>query len=156
MKVISLITFSLISLIGWTQSVKEVDNGIFVEFPTQPEYSVKNDVGSFQSKTSNCFYMVLIQRGIIPNYDKYVIAKKNWSSEELKKVEDSFLDNAIKGKLEYSGSKGEIEPIKIGNYSGRKLSQTVKIQDFVFCENQEFKILVVSSFPSVETKEICK
>ncbi len=31
------------------------------------------------------------------------------------------MDNAVKGKLDYSGNKGAISAIKIGKYSGRKI-----------------------------------
>ena len=103
------------------QVIKEVDNGIFVAFPYTPEYAVNSNVTSFTSLTENCLFIVMVQR-TIPDYDKYVLAKKNWTSAELKTIEDSFLDGAVKGKLEYTGNKGKVKEISKGPYSGREIS----------------------------------
>ena len=65
--------------------------------------------------------MTIVQRNIIPNYAQYVQAKKKWSNAEIKKVENSFLDNAVKGKLDYTGNKGTISEISIGSFNGRKI-----------------------------------
>jgi hypothetical protein len=66
--------------------------------------------------------MVIVQRNFIPNYPQYLIAQKKWSESERKKTINSFLDNAVKGKLDYTGNLGDVSEIKIGKYYGRKLS----------------------------------
>jgi hypothetical protein len=116
----SLLILSCISLLN-AQTKKEVDNGIFVTFPVSPEYKTTTAASTYVGKTENCLFMVIIQRNAIPNYAEYVKAKQDWTDAEIEKVENSFLDNAVKGKLDYSGNKGIVSTIKIGKYSGRKI-----------------------------------
>lgn len=116
---ILLLLFSVLQLNAQTK--KEVDNGIFVIFPVAPEYKTTTTASTYVVKTENCLFMALIQRNAIPNYATYVKAKQKWTDAEIEKVENSFLDNAVKGKLDYSGNKGTVSIIKIGKYSGRKI-----------------------------------
>ncbi len=103
------------------QTKKEVENGLFVTFPIYPEYKTNTQGTSYVGKTKNCFFMTLVLR-VIPNYHQYVIAKKKWTQSEIKEVEDSFLDNAVKGKVDYTGNKyTRSSEIKISEYRGRKV-----------------------------------
>lgn len=124
MKHFILITITLLCSILETnaQTKKEIDNGLFVTFPSEPEYKTTNSASTFVTKTENCLFMVLIQRNAIPNYDEYVKAKQKWSASEIAKVENSFLDNAVKGKLDYTGNSGKVNSIKIGKFNGREIS----------------------------------
>lgn len=103
------------------QTKKEVENGLFVVFPATPEYQVNLEATSYAAKTKNCLFAVIVLRNKIPNYFQYVQAKKNWTESEIKKVEDSFLDNAVNGKLDYTGNKGTVSEIRIGEYCGRRI-----------------------------------
>lgn len=121
MKNFILILFFFFSLTAFAQSIKEIENGIFVTFPTTVEYQASTQATTYVGKTDNCLFMTMVLRNQIPNYPKYVQAKKKWTSTEIKKVEDSFLDNAVKGKLDYTGNKGTVSEIKIGEFSGRRI-----------------------------------
>ena len=121
MKKYLLILFSLSTFFCFSQIQKEVENGIFVSFPNSPTYKTVQNASTFSSKTENSLLMVLIQRNVIPDYPNYVLAQKKWTATERKKVADSFLDNAVKGKLDYTGNTGNVSEIKIGNLYGRKL-----------------------------------
>ena len=122
MKKYLLILFSLSTFFCFSQIQKEVENGIFVSFPNSPTYKTVQNSSTFSSKTESSLMMVLIQRNIIPDYPNYLLAQKKWTENERKKVADSFLDNAVKGKLDYTGNTGNVSEIKIGNFYGRKLS----------------------------------
>lgn len=119
---LSILSFLLIDLNTNAQTKKEIDNGLFVTFPNEPEYNITSTNSSFVAKTENGIYMVLIQRNAIPNYAEYLDAKRKWSVSEEEKIESLFLDNAIKGKLDYTGSKGTVNSIKVGKFSGRSVS----------------------------------
>lgn len=121
MKQILTILLLLFSLTIFSQVKKEVDNGIFVTFPIPPEYQANTQATTYAEKTENCFFMTVVLRNQIPNYPLYVQAKRKWTKAEIKKVEDSFLDNAVIGKLGYTGNKGNVTEIKIGEFSGRKI-----------------------------------
>lgn len=112
----------LFTFLCFSQIQKEVENGIFVSFPNSPTYKAVQNASTFSSKTENSLMMVIIQRNIIPDYSNYALAQKKWTIAERKKVADSFLDNAVKGKLDYTGNTGNVSEIKIGKYYGRKLS----------------------------------
>lgn len=114
--IILLFTFQLNA-----QTIKEVDNGIFVTFPITPEYKLTPAASTYVCKTENCLFIVIIQRNVVPNYVEYMVAKKKFTEAEIQKIEDGFLDNTVKGKLEYTGNKGTISSIKIGKYNGRKI-----------------------------------
>lgn len=103
------------------QTKKEIDNGIFVTFPVDPSYTTTTTVSNFVAKTASCLVMVIILRNVIPNYAEYVKARQNWTDAEIDKVESAFLDNAVKGKLNYTGNKGTVSIIKLGKYNGRKI-----------------------------------
>ena len=123
MKQIFTITFFLVnSCFCFSQIQKEVDNGIFVNFPNTPTYKTVQNASTFSSKTESSLVMVLIQRNVIPDYPNYLLAQKKWTENERKKIANSFLDNAVKGKLDYTGNTGNVSEIKIGNFYGRKLS----------------------------------
>jgi len=118
--VFSVFIFLAISIFG--QGIKkEVENGIFVTFPSTPEYQTTAEASSYTAKTTNCYYMVLIQRNAIPNYAEFVKAEKTWTEAQKKQFRDALLDNAVKGKLDYTGSKGNISNVKIGDYYGRNV-----------------------------------
>lgn len=117
-----LFLFCLSTLFCFSQVQKEVENGIFVSFPDSPTYKTVQNASTYTSKTDNCFFMVIVQRNMIPDYPNYLLAQKKWTATERKKVIDSFLDSAVKGKLDYTGNSGEVSEIKIGNFYGRKLS----------------------------------
>lgn len=110
-----------IGLIGFSQTQKEVENGIFVTFPTNVEYQANLNATTYIGKTENCFFMSIVLRNQIPNYAQYIQAKKKWTNSEIKKVEDSFLDNAIKGKFDYTGNNGTVKEIQVGEFNGRKV-----------------------------------
>ncbi|MGY0393338.1 hypothetical protein ACW5R3_12370 [Bizionia sp. KMM 8389] len=118
-KLIIIIVFC--SLNTFSQTKKEIDNGIFITFPVTPEYKANQKATSYIGKTENCFFITMILRNQIPNYVQYVKAKKNWTKEETKKVESSFLNNAVKGKLDYTGNKGLVKDIKVGEFNGRMI-----------------------------------
>ena len=122
MKKYLLILLSLSTFFCFSQIQKEVENGIFVSFPNSPTYKTVQNSSTFSSKTESSLMMVLIQRNIIPDYPNYVLAQKKWTENERKKIANSFLDNAVKGKLDYTGNTGNVSEIKIGNFYGRKLS----------------------------------
>lgn len=115
------VLLAIISFSVYSQTQKEVENGIFVTFPNTPEYKATTQATTYIVKTENCLFMTIVQRNIIPNYAQYVQAKKKWTTAEIKKVEDAFLDNSVKGKLDYTGNKGTVSEIKIGEFSGRKI-----------------------------------
>jgi len=118
---LTIILMTLSTVIALGQTTKEVDNELFVTFPTTPEYQANTEATSYVAKSANCLFMSLVLRNQIPNYDQYVMAKRKWTQSEIKKVEDSFLDNAAQGKLDYTGSKGIIKEIQIGKFSGREI-----------------------------------
>lgn len=121
-KLLILCFLALVSNLIFGQNTKEVENGIFVTFPTSPAYTLTSKTPAYTSKTENCLFIVLIQPNIIPNYDKYLESKKNWTPNELKTVEDSFLDGAVKGKLDYTGNKGQVLEIRKGPFNAREVS----------------------------------
>lgn len=122
MKKYFIFIFCLSTFFCFSQVQKEVENGIFVNFPNSPTYKTVQNSSSFSTKTENSLLMVIVQRNFIPNYPQYLIAQKKWSESERKKTINSFLDNAVKGKLDYTGNLGDVSEIKIGKYYGRKLS----------------------------------
>lgn len=115
-----LLLFLSISAI-YGQVKKEIENGIFITFPNEPKYQATTQATTYIASTENCLFISIVQRNVIPNYPQFLKDKKNWSNEQLKKVEDSFLDNAVKGKLDYTGNQGEVSDIKVGDFRGRKI-----------------------------------
>ena len=122
MKKYFIFLFCLLTSFYFSQVQKEVENGIFVNFPNSPKYKNVQNASTLSSKTENSLMMVIVQRNFIPDYPNYIIAQKKWSENERKKVADTFLDNAVRGKLEYTGNKGNVSETKIGKYYGRKIS----------------------------------
>ncbi|MDL2254838.1 hypothetical protein LJB78_00965 [Bacteroidales bacterium OttesenSCG-928-J16] len=103
---------------------KEVENGIFVEFPNTPDYYVNQGSPVYTAVTESVICMVIIQRDMIPFYAQFALEEKNWTEKEKKEIRDVLLDNAVKGALDYTGSAGNSQEIKIGNYYGRKINYT--------------------------------
>ena len=118
--ILFLLTLTTSLIFGQTE--KEIENGIFVTFPTNPQYQANADATSYIATTDNCIFMGMVLRSQIPNYPQYVQARKKWTTSEIKMVEDSFLDNAVKGKLDYIGKQNSSSSeIKIGDFRGRKM-----------------------------------
>lgn len=122
MKRYFLLIFCISSFLCFSQVQKEVDNGIFVSFPNSPTYKAVQNATTFSSKTENSIMMVIVQRNFVPDYPNFLIAQKKWTAIERKKIADTFLDNVVKGKLDYTGNTANVSEIKLGNFFGRKLS----------------------------------
>jgi hypothetical protein len=122
MKQILTFLFLSFSHIFFSQIQKEVDNGIFVTFPSTPVYSTTQNISTFSAKTTNSFFMVIIQRNAVPDYANYHKAEKTWTESERKKVADAGLDSFVKEKLAYTGNTGNVSEVKYGKFYGRKLS----------------------------------
>jgi hypothetical protein len=115
--------FSTLNISIYSQQVKkEVENGIYVDFPNNPKYSVTQEAGTYTARTENALYTVVIQYNMIPNYHQFVLEEQSWTEKEKKQVRDVLLDNVIKGVLAYTGATGNPIEIKIGSYYGRKIS----------------------------------
>ena len=105
------------------QVKKEVDNGVFVTFPSDPTYNPAYPASVYMTATENCVLMAMIQRNAIPSdmYSEYIKAKQHMSNAEIEKIESGFLDNAVKGMVDLQGNTGVVKPIKVGKYSGREV-----------------------------------
>ncbi|MDM1384529.1 hypothetical protein HX024_17865 [Myroides marinus] len=103
------------------QNKKEVTDGIFVTFPSTPEYKALQGNLTYSGKTENALYMAIVVKNVIPNYSEYVQAQKTWSEKEKQQIIDALLDNAVRGKLDYTDSQGSSNKIKKGNYQGRTI-----------------------------------
>ena len=116
-----LILFFYTWVSAFSQEKKEVENGLYITFPTTVTYNLIQDNATYMAKTDNCIFMAIVQRNVIPDYEVYIEAQKKWSEAEKKKVIDNLLDNAVKGKLDYTGNKGTIEDFKVGDFNGRRV-----------------------------------
>ena len=114
--IITLFTsFSLFS-----QVRKEVENGIWVTFPKNPQYSMTQGARQYIAKTDNAVCMV--QSIDLPQRSQYLVAERNFSEAEKKEVADSFLNNYTQGVMASSGNTAQVSPIKKGTHYGRKIS----------------------------------
>ncbi|SFN09708.1 hypothetical protein SAMN05421741_101110 [Paenimyroides ummariense] len=111
----------LISYISFSQVRKEVDNGIFVTFPTVPTYTIKGYVTTYSKITENVSYAVSVIRDAFPKYDEYLKAQINFTSSEKALVTNNFLNGLVEGTLKQSDAEGTTKDIKIGQYSGKKV-----------------------------------
>ena len=111
--------FLLLTLNTYSQHTIEVENNVFVEFPIEPEYKATIESSSYVAGTENCIFMVIIQKDQIPNYKEFATARRNWTEAEYKSVVDVFLDNAVEGKLAYTGNTGDVTELKKGEFYGR-------------------------------------
>ena len=113
--IITLFTsFSLFS-----QVRKEVENGIWITFPKNPQYSVKQGIQQYITQTDNVVCMV--QSIDLPQRSQYLIAERNFSETEKKEVADSFLKNYTQRVMASSGNTARISPIKKGAHYGRRI-----------------------------------
>ena len=120
MKNILLIITSFTFLSLFSQVRKEVENGIWVTFPKNPQYSVTQGIQQYITQTDNVVCMV--QSIDLPQRSQYLIAERNFSEAEKKKVADSFLNNYTQGVMASSGNTAQVSPIKKGTHYGRKIS----------------------------------
>ena len=120
MKNILLIITLFTSLSLFSQVRKEVENGIWVTFPKNPQYSVAQGARQYIVKTDNAVCMV--QSVDLPQRTQYLAAERNFSETQKKEVADSFLNNYTQGVMASSGNTAQISPIKKGAHYGRKIS----------------------------------
>lgn len=116
-----LFSFFFFSSLVVAQNKKEVTDGIFITFPSTPEYRALQGNLTYSGKTENALYMAIVVKNVIPNYSEYVQAQKTWSEKEKQQIIDALLDNAVRGKLDYNGSTGSSSKIKKGKYNGREI-----------------------------------
>jgi len=110
--------FSSISL--FSQVRKEVENGIWITFLKNPQYSVAQGTRQYITQTDNAVYMM--QSIDLPQRSQYLVAERNFSEAEKKEVADSFLNNYTQGAMASSGNTAQVSPIKKGTHYGRKIS----------------------------------
>lgn len=121
MKILITVLVLLTSYISSSQVRKEVDNGIFVTFPSAPTYTAQSYVTTYSKITDNVSYAVSIIRDAFPKYEEYLKAQKSMSASEKALVTDNFLNNMVEGVLKQSEAKGNSKDIKIGKYVGKKI-----------------------------------
>lgn len=120
MKNILLIITLFTSFSLFSQVRKEVENGIWVTFPKNPQYSVAQGARQYIAQTDNVVYMV--QSIDLPQRSQYLVAERNFSEAQKKEVADSFLNNYSQGVMASSGKTAQISSIKKGAHYGRKIS----------------------------------
>ena len=119
-KNILLIITLLTSLSLFSQVRKKVENGIWVTFPKNPQYSMAQGARQYISQTDNAVCMV--QSIDLPQRSQYLVAERNFSEAEKKEVADSFLNNYTQGVIASSGNTAQVSSIKKGTHYGRKIS----------------------------------
>lgn len=119
-KNILLIITLFTSLSLFSQVRKEVENGIWVTFPKNPQYSMAQGARQYIAQTDNAVCMV--QSIDLPQRSQYLVAERNFSETEKKEVADSFLNNYTQRVMASSGNTARISPIKKGAYYGRRIS----------------------------------
>lgn len=122
MKPLLTILAILTSYLSFSQVRKEVDNGIFVTFPSVPTYTVKGYVTTYSKLTDNVSYAVSVIRDAFPKYDEYLKNQQNLTTSEKALVTDNFLNSMVEGILKQSEAKENSKDIKIGKYAGKKIS----------------------------------
>lgn len=110
--------FTSISL--FSQVRKEVENGIWVTFPKNPQYSMAQGARQYIAQTDNAVCMV--QSIDLPQRSQYLVAERNFSETEKKEVADSFLNNYTQRVMVSSGNTARISPIKKEAHHGRRIS----------------------------------
>ena len=120
MKNFLLIITLFTSLSLFSQVRKEVENGIWVTFPKNPQYSMAQGARQYFAQTDNAVCMV--QSIDLPQRSQYLIAERNFSEAEKKEVADSFLNNYTQRVMASSGNTARISPIKKGAHYGRRIS----------------------------------
>ncbi|MDM1499495.1 hypothetical protein [Myroides odoratimimus] len=141
----------VVNVMSFAQTKKEVTDGIFITFPSTPEYKVLQGNPTYSSKTDNALYMAVIAKNIIPQYSDYVQAQKTWSEKEKQQVIDALLDNAVRGRLDYTGSKGSSSKIKKGKFDGREIQfQAINPLTGNKCTVKTIILLVRNSLVSFE------
>jgi len=120
MKNILLIITLFTSFSLFSQVRKEVENGIWVTFPKNPQYSVAQGARQYIAQTDNAVCMV--QSIDLPQRSQYLVAERNFSETQKKEVADSFLNNYTQEVMASSGNTAQVSPIKKGTHYGRKIS----------------------------------
>ncbi|MEC4086636.1 hypothetical protein [Myroides odoratimimus] len=150
-----IIFFLFINVALNAQIKKEVSDGIFVTFPSTPEYKALQGSLTYSGKTENALYMASVVKNVIPNYNEYVQAQKTWSEKEKQQVIDALLDNAVRGKLDYTGSKGSSSKIKKRKFDGREIQfQAINPITGNKCSVKTVILLVRNSLVSFEVWSI--
>jgi len=115
-----------IALAGGSWSQVEVSNGLYVDFPHTPKYTISNtgsyNAATYVTKSNNCLFMTIIARQVFSRYPEFIFYSQKWKTEETKAVLDKFLDSYVGGKLQYVNAVGVIKPITLKQYLGRKVS----------------------------------
>ena len=119
-KNILLIITLFTSLSLFSQVRKEVENGIWVTFPKNPQYSMAQGARQYIAQTDNAVCMV--QSIDLPQRSQYLVAERNFSEAEKKEVADSFLNNYTQGVMASSGNTAQVSPIKKGTHYGKRIS----------------------------------
>ena len=120
MKTITIILSFLLTTSLFSQVKKEVENGVWVTFPNTPIYQTEQGARQYITQTDNAIFMAIIAD--VPRRAEYLMAEKNFSEAEKKKVTESFLNHFIQGALANSEDEHEIQSIKKGKFYGKKYS----------------------------------
>lgn len=99
------------------QVLKEIQNGISVQFPSNPIYKPSQSARTYVAKTENCIFMAIVQNNAIPS-DLY-LEMINMNKADFDKAENMLLDNAAKGIYSYANYKGTASNIYYKKYKGR-------------------------------------
>lgn len=123
MKTITIIFSFLLTTSLFSQVKKEIDNGVWVTFPDTPVYNVAQGMRQYATATEEVLFLVQITE--IPNRVEYLTMERNLSESEKKQLADRLLNGFVQGVMANSGNEAQVQPIKKGNFYGRKMSYSV-------------------------------
>ena len=120
MKTFTIIFSLLLTISLFSQVKKEVENGVWVTFPDTPVYNVAQGMRQYATATEEVLFLVQITE--IPNRVEYLTMERNLSESEKKQLSDRLLNGFVQGVMANSGNEAQVQPIKKGNFYGRKMS----------------------------------
>ncbi len=99
---------------------KEVDNNLFVKFPSSPTYEYDDELSRYSAQTENCWFAVVITDKLPKEiYAQILLLTEN----EQKHYINTILDGAVQGELYVSDNVPvNVKSFKIGKYYGREYS----------------------------------
>lgn len=142
MKQIILLMITFFVNFSYSQIKKEVDNGVFITFPSSPEFKLGDNFRSYSTANNNAVFMVLVA-GPSPDYTQYLKNVHKLSFDEKEQIKESTLDSFIRGFLGQTVSKGKIDNILVGNYSGKKVKYSAIHPTLGERTNREMLVLYI-------------
>ena len=145
MKHFLIFAFLFFCLLVKGQNTIEIEKGVYVTFPQEPERILYEDESEqYRLSTDDYILSIVINKNVMPNYSKYEDLKKSKrvSPAQIEEFEGDFIDGYI---VYLFGENHKKSNFKLGKYFGRNIKTKTTYPEIEVPAKRFLKMVLINN-----------